>query len=416
MGSDVSGGRQSATWANFNPRSPCGERPPPVSLRLWSRYFNPRSPCGERRKFSHVYTLLFYFNPRSPCGERRFLPRNLVEITSISIHAPRVGSDCSAFGGIGTATTFQSTLPVWGATSRVSLRSLSTTHFNPRSPCGERPQFGTSWVSASDFNPRSPCGERPVLQDKKDMYINLFQSTLPVWGATGSPYSVRVTWTYFNPRSPCGERPVGVCSLPMGSHFNPRSPCGERRQSFEPACIYSLISIHAPRVGSDRRLRIKEVFSNISIHAPRVGSDTTLSILLRTTLISIHAPRVGSDGYGTFLRESPTNFNPRSPCGERPTSSGFASAHPSYFNPRSPCGERLWLVKSNGGGAQFQSTLPVWGATYFLNKSDLPVKISIHAPRVGSDERILRTRYAQLDFNPRSPCGERPWAVCQSVQ
>ena len=38
--------------------------------------------------------------------------------------------------------------------------------------------------SHQDFNPRSPCGERhslpPVLQ-----VLFLFQSTLPVWGATG---------------------------------------------------------------------------------------------------------------------------------------------------------------------------------------------------------------------------------------
>ena len=33
----------------------------------------------------------------------------------------------------------------------------------------------------------------------------------------------------------------------------------------------------------------------ISIHAPRVGSDIALFVLIRTADISIHAPRVGSD-------------------------------------------------------------------------------------------------------------------------
>ena len=56
---------------------------------------------------------------------------------------------------------FQSTLPVWGATQYVSRYILSIKDFNPRSPCGERPQ-------------------RVIRRGKRI----LFQSTLPVWGAT----------------------------------------------------------------------------------------------------------------------------------------------------------------------------------------------------------------------------------------
>ena len=33
------------------------------------------------------------------------------------------------------------------------------------------------------------------------------------------------------------------------------------------------ISIHAPRVGSDKYAATSEIFNGISIHAPRVGSD-----------------------------------------------------------------------------------------------------------------------------------------------
>ena len=55
----------------------------------------------------------------------------------------------------------------------------------------------------------------------------------------------------------------------------------------------------------------------------------------------------------------------------------------------------------------FQSTLPVWGATHPIFGEDLEVVISIHAPRVGSDRRTRETANGALDFNPRSPCGER---------
>ena len=81
---------------------------------------------------------------------------------------------------------------------------------------------------------------------------------------------------------------------------------------------------------------------------------------------------------------------------------------PANFNPRSPHGERLGIVNRSVDDSQFQSTLPAWGATF--NKpiiipcstfqSTLPAwgatgymaaqqaknLISIHAPRMGSDE------------------------------
>ena len=37
------------TFANFYPRSPCGERPRPPLMQGKQAYFYPRSPCGERR-------------------------------------------------------------------------------------------------------------------------------------------------------------------------------------------------------------------------------------------------------------------------------------------------------------------------------------------------------------------------------
>ena len=56
---------------------------------------------------------------------------------------------------------------------------------------------------------------------------------------------------------------------------------------------------------------------------------------------------------------------------------------------------------------KFQSTLPLWGATNFDRYEDSTDDISIHAPPVGSDELYLTPQQYILDFNPRSPCGER---------
>ena len=57
-----------------------------------------------------------------------------------------------------------------------------------------------------------------------------------------------------------------------------------------------MISIHAPREGSDSAVRGQVRWTAISIHAPREGSDTPiLGRRFRIEDISIHAPREGSD-------------------------------------------------------------------------------------------------------------------------
>ena len=174
--------------------------------------------------------------------------------------------------------------------------------------------------------------------------------------------------------------------MPGSLYFNPRSPCGERRP--------------APRCPHQR--------PSISIHAPRVGSDSIAALIFHLDgNISIHAPRVGSDQIVASRWLLPIHFNPRSPCGERPGMSDLFY-YSFNFNPRSPCGERPLTRISDGFSIQFQSTLPVWGATLWYWNCFRRDGISIHAPRVGSDCKIPSTILTPTYFNPRSPCGERP--------
>ena len=51
----------------------------------------------------------------------------------------------------------------------------------------------------------------------------------------------------------------------------------------------------------------------ISIHAPREGSDFPDGADALTSGISIHAPREGSDNAPVILSLSTDDFNPRSP-------------------------------------------------------------------------------------------------------
>ena len=55
----------------------------------------------------------------------------------------------------------------------------------------------------------------------------------------------------------------------------------------------------------------------------------------------------------------------------------------------------------------FQSTLPGWGATQVQPGHTRPQRISIHAPRMGSDFRRPSRSCRFRHFNPRSPDGER---------
>ncbi len=102
--------------------------------------------------------------------------------------------------------------------------------------------------------------------------------------------------------------------------------------------------------------------------------------------ISIHAPRAGSD--------RPPHQQPPSVL---------------YFNPCSPCGERLSVIQFLMPTIQFQSMLPVRGATKNQVAHDSVFRISIHAPRAGSDGQRARGRGTPSYFNPCSPCGERRW-------
>ena len=169
--------------------------------------------------------------------------------------------------------------------------------------------------------------------------------------------------------------------------------------------------------------------------------------------ISIHAPRVGSDIILFYNTIAKVDFNPRSPCGERPnqrsnnpkilrfqstlpvwgaTVTWCQSAHKyQVFQSTLPVwGATIYGLRTGSCTGisihaprvgsdntrsfelqtkrPFQSTLPVWGATNHRTEKDQPKQISIHAPRVGSDGAIIKISIGVPNFNPRSPCGERP--------
>ena len=224
----------------------------------------------RRNQWPHCRT---HFNPRSPCGERQLKIDNLPDVDEfqstlpmwgatlkqslikmlplISIHAPHVGSDPLQSLCIYIISGISIHAPHVGSDFGFIGFDGGIAYFNPRSPCGERrdvhagdvggwvisihaPHVGSDsagvFLSAfvaisihaphvgSDITPNDKCQSQKV-----------FQSTLPMWGATPERHWV---WMLDN------------------------------------------ISIHAPHVGSDSALPLRPAIDDISIHAPHVGSDT----------------------------------------------------------------------------------------------------------------------------------------------
>ena len=131
---------------------------------------------------------------------------------------------------------------------------------------------------------------------------------------------------------------------PSPSNFNPRTPCGVRPKAVKGATLMSQFQSTHPVWGATPQMLASLAGAGISIHAPRVGCDTNAIDVLKN-------------------KEE------------------FQSTHPVWG--ATAC---RWLP---GGGDQFQSTHPVWGATTSSRPGRSFWTISIHAPRVGCDRRLL---------------------------
>ena len=167
--------------------------------------------------------------------------------------------------------------------------------------------------------------------------------------------------SHFNPRSPHGERPqTKRKGKKSKQHFNPRSPHGERREPCRVLLSSGVISTHAPRTGSDGFHAVQ--------HAHRLEFQPTL-------------PARGATASTPSSTPTASNFNPRSPHGERRHQRPHQQPEDRDFNPRSPHGER-----------------PTSGRT-----SRRRTEISTHAPRTGSDAQVCRGTISTGGFQPTLP-------------
>ena len=214
---------------NFNPRAPCGARRGGVQQFIDHQPISIHAPRAGRDfalEVQHSFGIISihapragrdrrrrragsgsrHFNPRAPCGARLREERLRANLSQISIHAPRAGRDAVLSTRGRSATTFQSTRPVRGATWEALIE-----------------------VSKHcEISIHAPRAGRDLKQDKVQTSGPKFQSTRPVRGATIFRHLSTVQMQYFNPRAPCGARPDPSGWANRHDYFNPRAPCGAR--------------------------------------------------------------------------------------------------------------------------------------------------------------------------------------------
>ena len=169
----------------------------------------------------------------------------------------------------------------------------------------------------------------------------------------------------------------------------------------------------------------------ISTHAPLAGRDD--SAPTRGACISNFNPRAPCGARRWRRRGSARkiNFNPRAPCGARPLSPPRLAGRRWDFNPRAPCGARhcRWhgwtviqlisthaplagrdvVVKRRGHCLNISTHAPLAGRDGGKASDYDKFQISTHAPLAGRDLEPPTVVPAENDFNPRAPCGARPF-------
>ena len=147
---------------------------------------------------------------------------------------------------------------------------------------------------------------------------------------------------------------------------------------------------------------------------PARGATLAADVEGFANLISIHAPRTGSDVFADAHGRITAHFNPRSPHGERHGVLGYSPIAFEFQSTLPARGATAASTVSTSVTRTFQSTLPARGATLLVNglwhdqifQSTLPARgatrctfpesrspgISIHAPRTGSDPAASQSR------------------------
>ena len=263
----------------------------------------------------------FYFNPRAPCGARPARRRAREGFRWISTHAPLAGRDCSS-----------------------TPASRWRRDFNPRAPCGARLSPGLRYYGGrAGFQPTRPL--RGATSSRTPSFTSrTFQPTRPLRGATAAPLGAvrpatisthaplagrdchapqQRSTTFISTHAPlAGRDEIQTDVLRRTTYFNPRAPCGARRGGVQQSADHKSISTHAPLAGRDEAFNTgaKSIEQFQPTRPLRGATDRLMPVLLAMAAkFQPTRPLRGATGKRHHDMRSISDFNPRAPCGARPT-------------------------------------------------------------------------------------------------
>ena len=130
-------------------------------------HFNPRTPCGVRPLQDRYQPKAYQFQSTHPLRGATKSINGVTIVWLISIHAPLAGCDyIRAKTGTGRP------------------------NFNPRTPCGVRPDKTVMCAVWENFNPRTPCGVRPHVT-APPVFLSTISIHAPLAGCDSSRWTSR---------------------------------------------------------------------------------------------------------------------------------------------------------------------------------------------------------------------------------
>ncbi len=217
---------------NFNPRPPCGgrhiaARPPESMQKFQSTSSVWRTTGGSRWRQSMIGISIHVLRVEDD--------HHMARVPPLFLHfnpRPPCGGRPDARIGGKIVHTFQSTSSVWRTTRCILPPKGGTGNFNPRPPCGGRRCSRAGGRKWAGFQSTSSVWRTTLLSWVFCQISPEFQSTSSVWRTTLVAVALlgRVGISIHVLRVEDDE-PL-VTQIPNVPHFNPRPPCGGRLAAY----------------------------------------------------------------------------------------------------------------------------------------------------------------------------------------
>ncbi len=192
--------------------------------------FQPTRPLRGATVKSGIHVSIAHaFQPTRPLRGATACAQRSQSQMSISTHAPLAGRDFFFWVSL-KAALISTHAPLAGRDEEPEEESPSK-YISTHAPLAGRDRSKTRETKTKrNFNPRAPCGARPEYL-RHGHHKKLFQPTRPLRGATNT-VKHSITTFQISTHAPLAGRDRQQNEIAKGgSNFNPRAPCGARHHA-----------------------------------------------------------------------------------------------------------------------------------------------------------------------------------------